>query len=241
VTQTPKDVPAEVLGQLANRVQHALRAFTPEDAKALKATVSTFPMSDYDLEETLTSAGIGEAVITVMNEKGAPTPVALTRLRAPESVMGPSDEALVRSTVAGSALLAKYGTAVDNHSAFEKLSGKAAAPAGSVSGGSAPGGSVSGGASQDDVDAEARRIEEEILGRPSSRPAPSPTAGRRTPAENAPAPRPGAGDSMAGDIGGMLGGALGGGLKSMARSIGTQLGRELLRGVFGTSSRRRRR
>ena len=72
VTQTPKDVPADVLGQLANRIQHALRAFTPEDAKALKATVSTFPVSDYDLEETLTSAGIGEAVITVMNEKGAP-------------------------------------------------------------------------------------------------------------------------------------------------------------------------
>src|SRR6476620_10220186 len=92
VTQTPKDVPADVLGQLANRVQHALRAFTPEDAKALKATVSTFPVSDYDLEETLTSAGIGEAVITVMNEKGAPTPVALTRLRAPESVMGPAED-----------------------------------------------------------------------------------------------------------------------------------------------------
>ena len=251
VTQTPKDVPAEVLGQLANRVQHALRAFTPEDAKALKATVSTFPMSDYDLEETLTSAGIGEAVITVMNEKGAPTPVALTRLRAPESVMGPSDEALVRSTVAGSALLTKYGTAVDNHSAFEKLSGKAAAPTGPAAGGSVPrepvpggpvqGGPVQGGAGQDDVDAEARRIEEEILGRPSSRPAPSAETRRRTPAESAPAPRPGAGDSMVGDIGGMLGGALGGGLKSMARSIGTQLGRELLRGVFGTSSRRRRR
>ena len=121
VTQTPKDVPAEVLGQLANRVQHALRAYTPEDAKALKATVSTFPMSDYDLEETLTSAGIGEAVITVMNEKGAPTPVALTRLRAPESVMGPSADALISSTVAGSALLPKYGTAVDNVSAYEKI------------------------------------------------------------------------------------------------------------------------
>ena len=122
VTQTPKDVPADVLGQLANRVQHALRAFTPEDAKALKATVSTFPMSDYDLEETLTSAGIGEAVITVMNEKGAPTPVALTRLRAPESVMGPSADELIKSTVAGSALLPKYGTAVDNVSAYEKIS-----------------------------------------------------------------------------------------------------------------------
>ena len=130
VTQTPKDVPAEVLGQLANRVQHALRAYTPEDAKALKATVSTFPMSDYDLEETLTSAGIGEAVITVMNEKGAPTPVALTRLRAPESVMGPSADALISSTVAGSALLPKYGTAIDNVSAYEKITGKAAADTG---------------------------------------------------------------------------------------------------------------
>ena len=173
VTQTPKDVPADVLGQLANRVQHALRAFTPEDAKALKATVSTFPVSDYDLEETLTSAGIGEAVITVMNEKGAPTPVALTRLRAPESVMGPSTDELVRSTVAGSALLAKYGTAVDNVSAYEKLTGKAAAPTGAAAPGQppvpSPGVFVPGSLDTTAVDADARRIEEEILGRPSSR------------------------------------------------------------------------
>lgn len=121
VTQTPKDVPADVLAQLANRVQHALRAFTPDDAKALKATVSTFPTSDYDLEEVLTSAGIGEAVVTVMNENGAPTPVALTRLRAPGSVMGPSSDDVVKSVVAASALLARYGTAVDPVSAFEKL------------------------------------------------------------------------------------------------------------------------
>ncbi|MET1086556.1 MAG: helicase HerA-like domain-containing protein [Arthrobacter sp.] len=261
VTQTPKDVPADVLGQLANRVQHALRAFTPEDAKALKATVSTFPVSDYDLEETLTSAGIGEAVITVMNEKGAPTPVALTRLRAPESVMGPSAEELVRSTVAGSALLDKYGTAVDNPSAYEKLTGKAAAPTGpatagrtpvpgaGIPGGGVPNGSVpdSGAGRSLDVDAEARRIEEEILGRPSSRPAPSTrTSSPRTRDEAPQASRPqsrpqDAGGGMMGDLGGVLGGALGGGLKSMARSIGTQLGRELLRGVFGTSSRRRRR
>jgi hypothetical protein len=256
VTQTPKDVPADVLGQLANRVQHALRAFTPEDAKALKATVSTFPVSDYDLEETLTSAGIGEAVITVMNEKGAPTPVALTRLRAPESLMGPSAEDLVRSTVAGSALLGKYGTSVDNPSAYEKLTGKAAAPTGPaapgqppVPGSGAPGGGVpdSGAGGSLDVDAEARRIEEEILGRPSSRPAPSTrTSAPRTRNEaprapRAPSPSQDAGGGMMGDLGGVLGGALGGGLKSMARSIGTQLGRELLRGVFGTSSRRRRR
>lgn len=129
VTQTPKDIPADVLAQLANRVQHALRAFTPDDAKALKATVSTFPKSDYDLAEVLTSAGIGEAVVTVMNENGAPTPVALTRLRAPSSIMGASSDAVVKAVVAASALLATYGTAVDPVSAFEKLEASAAAPA----------------------------------------------------------------------------------------------------------------
>ncbi|NYD77686.1 helicase HerA-like domain-containing protein [Arthrobacter cupressi] len=244
VTQTPKDVPADVLGQLANRIQHALRAFTPEDAKALKATVSTFPVSDYDLEETLTSAGIGEAVITVMNERGAPTPVALTRLRAPESVMGPSSAELVRSTVASSALLVKYGTAVDNLSAYEKLSGKAAVPTGAAAPGLPP---VPASTTAYDIDAEARRIEEEILGRPSSRPAP-----QAPPLEVPPAPAPEprrAGTRSSGtqhdggglgDLTGALGGALGGGLKSMARSLGTQLGRELMRGIFGNSSRRRR-
>jgi uncharacterized protein len=248
VTQTPKDVPADVLGQLANRIQHALRAFTPEDAKALKATVSTFPVSDYDLEETLTSAGIGEAVITVMNEKGAPTPVALTRLRAPESLMGPSADDLVKSTVAGSALLAKYGTAVDNISAYEKLTGKGAASTGDAAPGEPPApGSADQpragqpGGSQADVDAEARRIEEEILGRPSSRPVPE-RASRPAPsrAQRAPEPAAPSGGGIAGELAGALGGALGGGLKSMVRSMGTQLGRELLRGVFGTSSRRRR-
>ena len=178
VTQTPKDVPADVLGQLANRIQHALRAFTPEDAKALKATVSTFPVSDYDLEETLTSAGIGEAVITVMNEKGAPTPVALTRLRAPESVMGPSTDDLVKSTVAGSALLAKYGTAVDNVSAYEKLTGKARRPParGSRAAPVRPE-CLFPAAAPRPVDADARRIEEEILG-PAQQPAPG-AGGRR--------------------------------------------------------------
>ncbi|HBH57778.1 MAG TPA: ATP-binding protein, partial [Arthrobacter bacterium] len=203
--------------------------------KALKATVSTFPVSDYDLEETLTSAGIGEAVITVMNENGAPTPVALTRLRAPESVMGPSTDDLVKSTVAGSALLTKYGTAVDNVSAFEKLTGKGAAATGEAAPGEPP---VPGTSRQADVDAEARRIEQEILGRPSSRPAPAPERGADAgaPSRRAPAPAAPAGGGIAGDLAGVLGG----GLKSMVRSLGTQLGRELLRGVFGTSSRRRR-
>ncbi|MEU4065982.1 helicase HerA-like domain-containing protein [Streptomyces wedmorensis] len=121
VTQTPKDVPADVLAQLGNRVQHALRAFTPDDAKALKATVRTFPKSPYDLEEVLTGLGTGEAVVTVLSEKGAPTPVAATRLRAPESLMGPVDAAALDAAVKASPLYGRYAEAVDRESAYEKL------------------------------------------------------------------------------------------------------------------------
>ncbi|MGX1131712.1 DNA helicase HerA-like ATPase [Streptomyces glaucescens] len=121
VTQTPKDVPADVLAQLGNRVQHALRAFTPDDQKALKATVRTFPDSAYDLEELLTGLGTGEAVVTVLSEKGAPTPVAATRLRAPESLMGPVEPAVLERAVTGSPLFERYAQAVDRESAYEKL------------------------------------------------------------------------------------------------------------------------
>ncbi|OSZ61905.1 ATP-binding protein [Streptomyces pharetrae CZA14] len=121
VTQTPKDVPADVLAQLGNRIQHALRAFTPDDQKALKATVRTFPDSAYDLEELLTGLGTGEAVVTVLSERGAPTPVAATRLRAPESLMGPLEPAALDRAVTDSALFERYAQAVDRESAYEKL------------------------------------------------------------------------------------------------------------------------
>lgn len=121
VTQTPKDVPADVLGQLGNRVQHALRAFTPDDQKALRATVRTFPRSAYDLEELLTGLGTGEAVVTVLGESGAPTPVAATRLRAPESLMGPLDPAELDEAVRNSPLHDRYAQAVDRESAYERL------------------------------------------------------------------------------------------------------------------------
>ncbi|MFJ5273664.1 helicase HerA-like domain-containing protein [Streptomyces sp. NPDC088358] len=127
VTQTPKDVPADVLAQLGNRVQHALRAFTPDDQKALKATVRTFPDSGYDLEEVLTSLGIGEAVVTVLSEKGAPTPVAATRLRAPRSLMGPVDAAALDRAARESSLYGRYAQAVDRESAYEKLTAQEAA------------------------------------------------------------------------------------------------------------------
>lgn len=124
VTQTPKDVPGDVLAQLGSRVQHALRAFTPDDAKALRATVGTYPKSGYDLERVLQELGTGEAIVTVMSEKGAPTPVAWTRLRAPQGLMSPTPDPQIEAAVKASPLLAKYGTAIDRESAREILTAK---------------------------------------------------------------------------------------------------------------------
>ena len=124
VTQTPKDLPEDVLAQLGSRVQHQLRAHTPNDAKALKATVATYPKVDYDLAERLQQLGIGEAIVTVLNPKGAPTPVAWTRMRAPESSMDPLDPGAMAGGVATSSMQAKYGTPVDRESAYEILNAK---------------------------------------------------------------------------------------------------------------------
>jgi DNA helicase HerA-like ATPase len=105
VTQSPTDVPDAVLAQLGSRVQHQLRAHTPKDSRALKATVDTYPHGGYDdLGKVITSLGIGEAVVTVMDERGAPTPVAWTRLRAPESLMAPAPDDLLDGIVARSPL-----------------------------------------------------------------------------------------------------------------------------------------
>jgi DNA helicase HerA-like ATPase len=129
VTQQPTDVPDDVLAQLANRVQHALRAFTPDDADALRKTVRTYPKTgDYELEEALTALGTGEAIVTVMSERGAPTPVAWTMLRAPRSRMAPADADAVTQAVAGSPLQAEYGQAVDRESAYERLTARLAPP-----------------------------------------------------------------------------------------------------------------
>ena len=125
VTQSPTDVPDEVLAQLGSRVQHQLRAATPNDAKALKQTVNTYPHAAYDdLGQVILSLGIGEAIVTVMNERGAPTPVAWTRLRAPESLMGAADATAMQQAVEASPLHTKYAEAVDRESAREKLAAK---------------------------------------------------------------------------------------------------------------------
>jgi hypothetical protein len=150
VTQSPKDVPPDVLGQLGQRVQHALRAFTPDDEKALSAAARTFPKTPfYDVQETLTSLGIGEALVTVLAPSGVPTPPFATRLVPPSSRMGPLTDAEMSQALAASPQVREYAQAVDRESAREKLQARAqadsaaapeaaSAPAPSRGGGRAP-------------------------------------------------------------------------------------------------------
>ncbi|MFN8437300.1 MAG: helicase HerA-like domain-containing protein [Cytophagales bacterium] len=124
-TQMAQDVPDTVLAQLGNRFQHVLRAFTPNDAKALKETVNTYPKSDYyEIDKTLTSLGIGQALITVLNEKGIPTEVVATHLTPPRAVMGPLSDAEFESHLNDSKMYDKYKEGIDKESAFEILSEK---------------------------------------------------------------------------------------------------------------------
>ena len=126
VTQTPKDVPADVLAQLGNRVQHALRAFTPDDEKALRATANTFPRTPfYDIPQTILGLAIGEALVTVLAEQGTPTPVVATHMAPPASLMGPIPPADRDARTHRSPLYAEYGTPVDRESAREMLLARA--------------------------------------------------------------------------------------------------------------------
>jgi uncharacterized protein len=123
ITQNPKDVPDEVLAQLGHRVQHALRAFTPEDDKALRAAARTYPKTSfYDVEETLTTLGIGEAFITVLSPKGVPTQPFGVRLIPPASKMTPI--ANLAAEIAKSDQVRKYRDAIDRESARERLAAR---------------------------------------------------------------------------------------------------------------------
>jgi DNA helicase HerA-like ATPase len=125
VTQTPVDIPAAILGQLGMKVQHAFRAFTANDRKDLKLIAQNYPISAfYDIEKLLTELGIGEALVTVLNEKGSPTPIAHTMLCAPQSRMDVLSDGEINNLLAQSALVKKYNQEIDRESAFEMLTAK---------------------------------------------------------------------------------------------------------------------
>ena len=125
VTQNPADVPADVLGQLGLKIQHALRAFTARDRKAIKLAAENYPISEfYDTKSELTTLGIGEALITALDEKGRPTPLAATMLRAPMSRMNILTPEELKELTATSSLAKKYNESIDRESAYEILTGK---------------------------------------------------------------------------------------------------------------------
>lgn len=125
VTQNPKDVPSDVLSQLGLKIQHALRAFTANDRKAIKLTAENYPDSEYyDTAEVLTQLGIGEALVSCLNEKGIPTPLARTMLRAPMSRMDILTEQELSELISKSKLAKKYNKQIDRESAYEILNKK---------------------------------------------------------------------------------------------------------------------
>ena len=129
-TQNPDDVPPDVLAQLGNRIQHALRAFTPREAKALKAAAETFrPNPAFDTETAIREVGTGEAVVSLLEAKGVPAMVSRTLIRPPQSRLGPVGEAERAETIAASPLAGRYDRAVDRESAHEMLAARAEAAA----------------------------------------------------------------------------------------------------------------
>ena len=125
VTQNPTDVPEAVLSQLGLKVQHALRAFTAKDRKAIKLTAQNYPDTEYyDTTEVLTSLGIGEALVSALNEKGKPTPLAATMMRAPMSRMDILTDSELGNLFSESKLVRKYNEDIDRESAYELLNEK---------------------------------------------------------------------------------------------------------------------
>jgi DNA helicase HerA-like ATPase len=224
VTQNPLDVPETVLGQLGNRVQHALRAFTPRDQKAVRTAAETLrPNPAFDAATAITELGVGEALVSFLDEKGRPSVVERALVVPPRSRIGPVDDAERAALIAGSVVAGVYEQAIDRESAFERLQGRAAGARGAAAPGARPAG-------------------------PAGTPVPDPqepaSGGSITDTLR----------DMLGGLGGLGDGAgparrgsarradsvIEAAAKSAARSMGSTLGREIIRGVLGSLLGKRR-
>jgi len=225
VTQNPLDVPETVLGQLGNRVQHALRAFTPRDQKAVKAAAETFRQNPgFDTAKTIMELGVGEALVSMLEEKGTPGMVTRTLIAPPSSRVGPISADERQGIVNASALRGKYNTTIDRQSAFEILRDRAggrmskagAAPANSAPASPAPNAPTqeSGTATGGGILGEIGGMLGGILGGQSQQ-----TAGR------------GRQRMSTGEL------VMRSAVQSAARSAGTQIARAVLRGVLGGMTR----
>ena len=213
VTQNPLDIPDTVLGQLGNRVQHALRAFTPRDQKAVKTAAETLRANPaFNAETAITELGVGEALVSFLDEKGRPNIVERAFILPPASRIGPLSAEERQAVIKGSLVYGVYEKAEDRESAYEKLKGNpATVPAGEPAPASAPAtepAPTSGGGWLDDIGGMFGGGAKPSAGRSSSR----------------------GGDSV-----------LEAAAKSAARAIGSQVGREIIRGVLGSILGGRRR
>ncbi|MBP1316710.1 DUF853 domain-containing protein [Herbaspirillum huttiense F1] len=248
VTQNPLDIPDTVLGQLGNRVQHALRAYTPRDQKAVQAAAETFrPNPMVNTAQAITELGVGEALVSFLDEKGRPNMVERGYVLTPASQIGPISVEERHALIASSLVAGVYEQAIDRESAYERLKGRAvqqpqAAPAPAPQPAPAPADDNAWGAS---------------AGRSAPAPASTsrPSGGARMP-QPQPVPPPQSQQDQGGGLGDLLkdaaGGIFGSGsgnrrsdsplqamVKSAARSIGSQVGRELIRGVLGSLMKKR--
>ncbi|NGZ88267.1 helicase HerA-like C-terminal domain-containing protein [Duganella aceris] len=211
ITQNPLDIPDTVLGQLGNRVQHALRAYTPRDQKAVKAAAETFRANpSLDVAQVIGELGVGEALVSFLDEKGTPQIVQRAYILPPGSQLGPIDANERKAAIAGSIVAGVYEKAIDRESAYEKLSGRVAAGA-----------------------------QPPQASPPAGRSAPTPQqAPQPAPAEEGGSIF---GDVLGGLFGktGKRDTAVQAMVKSAARSIGSQVGREIIRGVLGSILKKR--
>src|SRR5262249_26619797 len=205
VTQSPTDIPDIVLSQLGNRVQHALRAYTPADQKAVKAAAASFRANpNLDVIKTIQELAVGEALVSTLDESGAPTPVARTKVRPPNSQVGALLLATRQQMIAACDLGPAYAQTIDRESAYEILGARAKA------------------AADADAAAEAQAAADKAAAKAAKQSrAPAPRAARPPPA-----PKPSPVVVQAEKVGGTL-------LNTVAR--------ELMRGILGTGSPRRRR
>lgn len=222
VTQNPIDVPPEILGQLGNRVQHALRAFTPRDQKAVRVAAETFRANPaYDTKEVITQLGVGEALVSTLMPGGIPSIVERTKIIPPRSRMGPITPEERAETMDYSPVQGKYEDAIDRESAFERLQARVA-----------------------DTTADAAEAQfEEALGRRqeldqrynNARKIGSGSAAPQAQPEKA---EPGLISTILTGGGGRRQGVIEATAKSVARTMGTQLGRTLVRGILGSFLKR---
>ena len=240
VTQNPLDVPEKILGQLGNRVQHALRAFTPRDQKAVQAAAQTMRANPkFDAATAITELGVGEALVSFLDEKGRPNVVERSIIFPPASRLGPLTAEERKTMIQASPLLATYGQTVDRESAYEVLRGqtaKAAQPAP----GAIPAPPAKPGGASAPLDANDWGNHSDAQSQPRSIPTPQP--------RQAPAPQE-SGGGLLGGLGDILMGSTGprggkreGVIESAAKSaargvagtVGREIGKQILRGVLGS-------